>query len=175
MVRSITSGPITYVILFDSLAYNIRPTTFRKSSKFIFIGELHDIEDSSWLRVQDGEIFSKRGLKHRSGYSRYSFPVPESCMGVGSGGGGGGEDASLAVERLGGDVPSRFQKEVAQSRCLFLFLGYFGGRLTTCRRFVPPPHSKIRGDALAARVTSLLPPYSTLHTRPSGRGVTHRD
>ena len=26
----------------------------------------HPVEDSSWLRVQDKEIFSKRGLKHRA-------------------------------------------------------------------------------------------------------------
>ena len=27
---------------------------------------LEDIKDSSWLRVQDREIFSERGLKHRA-------------------------------------------------------------------------------------------------------------
>ena len=39
------------------------------------------IEDSSWLRVQDREIFSKRGLKHRATkergfqeHARKSFP-----------------------------------------------------------------------------------------------------
>ena len=33
---------------------------------FKYIRNDDDIEDSSWLRVQDREIFSKRGLKHRA-------------------------------------------------------------------------------------------------------------
>ena len=48
-------------------------------------------------------------------------------MGVESGGGGGGGDASPPVKNLGGDVPSRFEDEVAQIRYLFRFSGYFGG------------------------------------------------
>ena len=57
------------------------------------------------------------------------------------------------MKNLGGDVPSRFENKTAQIRRLFRFLGYFGDRLATCRRFVP--HSKIRGDA-PAHNTSLL-------------------
>ena len=43
---------------------------------------------------------------------------------------------------LGGDVPLQILNEVAQIRRRFRFLGYFGGRLATCRRFVPPPTTK---------------------------------
>ena len=50
-------------------------------------------------------------------------------MGVESGGGGDGGDAPPPVTNLGRDVPSRFDDEVAQIRCLFRFLGYFGDRL----------------------------------------------
>ena len=53
-----------------------------------------------------------------------------------AGGGGGAEG-----------TPIRFENEVAQIRCLLRFLEYFGGKLATCRRFVP--RSKIRGDAPA--------------------------
>ena len=54
-------------------------------------------------------------------------------MGVESGGGGDWGDASPAVKKLGGDVPSRSENEVAEIRCLFRFLGYFGDRLANCR------------------------------------------
>ena len=63
-------------------------------------------------------------------------------MGVESGG-GGAEGTHPPVTNLGGDA--RFENEMAQIRSIFLFLGYFGGRLAICRRFVP--HSKNRGDA----------------------------
>ena len=53
-----------------------------------------------------------------------------SGMIVESGGGGGeGRRGRVPpVTNLGGDVSSRFENEVAQIRCLFRFLGYFGGR-----------------------------------------------
>ena len=66
-------------------------------------------------------------------------------MGVKSGG-GDGVDASSAVKKLGGDVSYRFKNEVAQIRCLFRILGYFGGKLATIPT-IRPPHSKIRDDA----------------------------
>ena len=53
----------------------------------------------------------------------------------------GAEGTRPPVTHSGGDVPSRFENEVAQIRCRSRFLGHFGGRLATCRRFVP--HSKI--------------------------------
>ena len=54
-----------------------------------------------------------------------------------------GGDASPPMKKLGGDVLSIFENEVAQIRCLFRFLGYFGGRLATCRRFVPSAQKSV--------------------------------
>ena len=57
-------------------------------------------------------------------------------MGVESGGRRGRIPSMNKFRR---DVPSRFENEVAQIRCLFPFFGYFGGRLAMCQRFVAPP------------------------------------
>ena len=39
---------------------------------------------------------------------------------------GDGENASPEVKKkIGGDVPSRFENQMAQIRCLFWFIGYF--------------------------------------------------
>ena len=65
-----------------------------------------------------------------------------------AGRGEGGGDASPAVKNLGGDVP-QIREQTGPNPVFFRFLGYFGGRLATCRRFVP--HSKIRGDAPGRR------------------------
>ena len=54
-----------------------------------------------------------------------------------------GGDASPPVTNFVGDVSSRFEGEVAQIWCLFRFLGYFGGRLATCRRFVPSTQKSV--------------------------------
>ena len=56
---------------------------------------------------------------------------------------GDGGDASPPVKNLGGDVPSRFENEVAQIRRLIRFLGYFGGRLATRRRSVPTTQKSV--------------------------------
>ena len=56
-------------------------------------------------------------------------------MGVESGGNGGRIPRS---EKLGGDATPRFENEVAQIRCLFRFVGYFGGRLATLPMICPP-------------------------------------
>ena len=69
-------------------------------------------------------------------------------MGAESGGGGGGDggDASPPVKNLGGDVPSRFDNETAQIRCLFRFSGRFGIGWPPADDS-SPLHSKIRSDA----------------------------
>ena len=54
-----------------------------------------------------------------------------------------GRRGRVPVTNLWGDVPSRFENEVAQIRHLFRFLWYFGGRLATCRRFVPPTQKSV--------------------------------
>ena len=51
-----------------------------------------------------------------------------------------------AVRNLGGDVPPDSRIKWPKSG-VFRSLGYFGGMLATCRRFVPPPRPKIRGDS----------------------------
>ena len=58
-------------------------------------------------------------------------------MGVESGGDGGTRPRSEEVRR---GRPSRFENEVAQIRCLFRFLVYFGGRLDTLPTIRPPTH-----------------------------------
>ena len=50
-----------------------------------------------------------------------------SDMGVEIGGGGDGGDASPAVKNLEGDVPSRFENKMAQSRCFFPIFRMFWG------------------------------------------------
>ena len=76
---------------------------------------------------------------------------------------------SLTVKNLGGDVPFRFEIKVAKIRCLFRFLGYFGGRLATFRRSVP--HPKIRGDAPAG-VHGRSDVPSSLYSGVQSRQVT---
>ena len=52
--------------------------------------------------------------------------------------GGGREGTRPPATNLGGDVPSRFENEVTKIRCLFVLLGYFGGRLATLPTIRPP-------------------------------------
>ena len=46
-------------------------------------------------------------------------------------------------EKLGGGCPPRFENEVARIRCLFRFLEYFGGRLTTLPTIRPPTQKSV--------------------------------
>ena len=103
--------------------------------------------EQHWCGKRDGAWPGIRcDLNTSSRYmSRLAEPVVASIVTnmEGSAGHGrrkrGGDvgDASPAVKNLRGDVPSRFDNKTAQIRCPFRFLGYFGNRLATCRRFVP--------------------------------------
>ena len=86
----------------------------------------------------------------------------DAVMGVKSGGG----EASPPVTNLGGNAPSRFENEVAQIRCIFRFLRYFGGRLATCRRFVTPTQKSV-----ATPLTASAPQQAT-EARSSPHHVT---
>ena len=62
-----------------------------------------------------------RDLRHPACWKMGAF------RGIATGGGGGeGGYSYPPFFKSGGDVPTRFENEVAQIRCLFWFLGYLG-------------------------------------------------